>query len=118
MPDSELHSLRVFPDHLRDKASDLGVKWLQLPILDAGTPNQGFEDLWANTAPGLRGVLKNGHNIVIHCKGGLGRTGTIAARLLIELGVDAKSAIESVRKARPGAIENSLQEYYVLSLKG
>jgi ADP-ribosyl-[dinitrogen reductase] hydrolase len=117
MPDSELQSLRVSPDQLRDKALALGVEWIQLPIPDAGIPDQRFEDLWTNTGARLRGLLKDGHNIVIHCKGGLGRTGTIAARLLVELGSDAKTAIQSVRKARPGAIENNLQETYVLGLR-
>ena len=32
MPDSELQSLRVSPTQIRDKASELGVEWYQLPI--------------------------------------------------------------------------------------
>jgi ADP-ribosyl-[dinitrogen reductase] hydrolase len=79
--------------------------------------DQGFQDLWANASPRIRLTLKEGHNIVIHCKGGLGRTGTIAARLLIELGFDPKTAIQCVRHGRPGSIENNLQENYVLTLK-
>jgi ADP-ribosyl-[dinitrogen reductase] hydrolase len=117
MPDSELQSLGVSSNQFRDKTSQLGVEWFHLPIADAGIPDERFEDLWTNARPRLHALLKDGHNIVIHCKGGLGRTGTIAARLLIEFGADAKSGIQSVRKARPGAIENNLQEYYILRLK-
>ena len=113
MPDSELQSLRVSPDQIRREASELGVEWYQLPIPDAGIPDEGFERLWADAGMRLRALLKDGHNTVIHCKGGLGRTGTIAARLLIEFGADPKTAIQSVREARPGAIENSVQERYV-----
>jgi ADP-ribosyl-[dinitrogen reductase] hydrolase len=114
MPDGELHSLHLSSTRLRDAASGLGIEWYQLPISDEGIPDQSFEDLWADAGQHLRGLLKAGHNIVIHCKGGLGRTGTVAARLLIEFGVEPQIAIQSVRKARPGAIENSLQERYVL----
>lgn len=115
MPDSELQSLHVSPDQIRRTASELGIEWHQLPIPDAGIPDEGFEHLWASAGMRLRALLRDGHNIVIHCKGGLGRTGTIAARLLIEFGTDPKTAIQSVRKARPGAIENSVQERYVLN---
>jgi ADP-ribosyl-[dinitrogen reductase] hydrolase len=118
MSDRELQSLAVPANRFRDKTAKLGIKWFQLPIPDAGIPDQRFEEMWRNAGPRLRTLLKDRHNIVIHCKGGLGRTGTIAARLLIEFGADAKSAIQSVRKARPGSIENDLQEYYILSLKG
>lgn len=114
MPDSELQSLNVPPDQIRDKASELGIEWYQLPIADAGVPDQSFEDSWADTGLHLQSLLKEGRNIVIHCKGGLGRTGTIAARLLIEFGMSSQVAIQSVRRARPGAIENRLQERYVL----
>jgi len=115
MPDSELQSFHVPPHQIRDKASELGVEWYQLPIPDAGTPDQSFEDLWADAGLRLRALLAAGHNIVIHCKGGLGRTGTVAARLLVEFGWDPRKAIQSVRKTRPGAIENRLQEQYVLA---
>lgn len=54
---------------------------------------------------------------MIHCLGGLGRSGTIAARLLVELGVVPDEAINIVRKARPGAIENNAQETHVRSIK-
>ena len=51
--------------------------------------------------------------MVIHYRGGLGRTGTVAARLLVEFGMGPEEAIAAVRKARPGAIENAEQEDYV-----
>lgn len=42
---------------------------------------------------------------VVHCRGGLGRASTIAARLLIELlGMAAEVAIQKVRSAPPGGI--------------
>jgi len=43
----------------------------------------------------------------------LGRTGTIAARLLIEFGLNPDDAIKEVRASRSGAIETSSQEQYV-----
>ena len=43
----------------------------------------------------------------------LGRGGTIAARLLVELGVKPDKAIADVRTARPGAIETPGQERFV-----
>ena len=40
----------------------------------------------------------------------------MAARLLVELGVEPETAIASVRALRPGAIENDKQEMYILGL--
>ena len=54
---------------------------------------------------GLHARLRDGFNVLVHCKGGLGRAGTIAARLLIELGMAPQMAVGVVRQARPGAIE-------------
>lgn len=51
--------------------------------------------------------------MLVHCRGGLGRAGIIAARLLIELGMEPTLAIENVRKIRPGAIETCDQERFV-----
>jgi len=66
---------------------------------------------------GLRAQLRAGFNVLVHCKGGLGRAGTIAARLMIELGTSPKNAVAAVRNARPGAIKTSAQLAYVMGLK-
>ena len=55
-------------------------------------------------------MLRGGGDIVVHCKGGLGRAGMIAARLLVELGMAPEQAIKEVRNVRKGAIETLAQE--------
>lgn len=91
------------------------MAWYHLPIPDVSTPDTAFESAWNEVGPGLRSRLRNGFDIVIHCKGGLGRAGTVAARLLVELGMAPSDAIAAVRAVRAGAIETSAQEDYVLS---
>ena len=62
-------------------------------------------------------LLRSGRDVLVHCRGGLGRAGTIAARLLIELGMEPATAIRQVRAVRPGAIETLEQEKYVLGIR-
>ena len=94
-----------------------GMKWYHLPIVDTQVPENTFETKWVTVGRELRKALVDGEKILLHCRGGLGRTGTVAAKILIEHGYSQDEAIESVRKARPGAIENRLQEDYVLSCR-
>ena len=93
------------------------IEWVHLPIPDVSVPGEKFEVSWTEVGEGLRARLRDGFNVVVHCKGGLGRAGTIAARLLVELGKEPASAISAVRAARPGAIETSTQAEYVRQLK-
>jgi ADP-ribosyl-[dinitrogen reductase] hydrolase len=90
-----------------------GIAWYHLPIRDVSIPNATFEERWATVGKELCGRLRNGERVLVHCRGGLGRAGTVAARLLIELGMDPEEAIVAVRKARPGAMEVLEQEAYV-----
>ena len=90
-----------------------GIEWHHMPIVDGGVPDAAFERAWQIISPDLHSRLSAGERVVVHCKGGLGRTGTIAARLLIETGITPETAMALVRKARPGAIENDAQEAYV-----
>ncbi|MDP9479301.1 MAG: ADP-ribosylglycohydrolase family protein, partial [Actinomycetota bacterium] len=52
-----------------------------------------------------------------HCRGGLGRTGTVAASMLVALGRDADEAIALVRKVRRSqdAVQTRGQQEYVRS---
>ncbi|MCJ7453727.1 MAG: ADP-ribosylglycohydrolase family protein, partial [Steroidobacteraceae bacterium] len=51
--------------------------------------------------------------MLVHCRGGLGRAGSVAARLLVEFGADPGEAIRQVRAVRPRAIETRAQERWV-----
>ncbi len=95
-----------------------GMPWFHLPIVGASIPDDVFEARWADAGPVLRSCLGSGSAIVLHCRGGLGRTGTIAGRLLVELGVPPQCAVAQVRRARPGAIETAEQEAYVVGSAG
>lgn len=93
-----------------------GIDWHHLPIADVRPPDAQFEAGWRTSGPALNRLLRNGGRVLVHCRGGLGRAGTIAARLLVELGVAPDEAVRSVRRARPGAIETNEQLRYVLDL--
>ena len=54
--------------------------------------------------------LEKGETVVVHCRGGLGRSGMFAASVLVALGRPARKAIEAVREAREGTIETPDQE--------
>jgi ADP-ribosyl-[dinitrogen reductase] hydrolase len=91
----------------------LGMDWIHLPIVDVSIPDKRFEMSWVTDGPKLHARLDAGERILIHCRGGLGRTGVVAGILLVERGVNPAAAIERVRQARPGAIETRPQEVYI-----
>jgi ADP-ribosyl-[dinitrogen reductase] hydrolase len=98
---------------LPQRVQQLGMAWHHLPIPDGGVPGAGFALRWQYSGLALRQALQRGDRIFVHCRGGLGRAGMVSARLLVELGETAASAIARVRAARPGAIENRAQESWV-----
>ncbi len=110
----ELILLRV--EHLGAQVSRRGMVWFHLPIVDMSIPDDGFERHWGAAGGELRTLLRGGRDVLVHCRGGLGRAGMIGARLLIELGIAPAAAVRQVRAARPGAIETSEQETYVLGI--
>ena len=93
------------------------LKWIHMPIVDLKAPNHKFIEKWQTTKVLLKNDLIEGKNIILHCMGGKGRSGTIAAMLLVEFGEKHKEAIEIVREKRKGAIETKEQEDFILSYK-
>ena len=111
--DHELTSLQV--EAMGQAVRARHMDWFHLPIADMSVPDHRFETLWAKIGPMIRFRLRNGFNVLVHCKGGLGRAGTIAAKLLVEQGMAPVDATKAVRRARsPHAIETGAQEAYVL----
>lgn len=110
----ELDLLKV--PGLRKAVEARHMLWWHLPIPDVSTPGPTFERGWATAGPALRAMLRDGAPILVHCRGGLGRAGMIAARLLIEMAIEPREAMARVRNARPGAIETRGQEEHLLAL--
>jgi len=115
LEDSEFEMLGItaLPSILQDR----GIEWHHLPIRDVDIPDRRFEGIWLKSGSRIRSILGNGGKVLLHCRGGIGRTGTIAAKLLVEFGFKPADAIAQVRSVRPGTIETSAQEQYVLELK-
>jgi protein-tyrosine phosphatase len=88
-----------------------GLDVIALAIPDAGIPSS--MSAVADLVRDILARLRSGDDVVVHCRGGLGRTGLIAACVLTTTGHDARQAMAMVRAARHGAIENTRQEEFV-----
>jgi ADP-ribosyl-[dinitrogen reductase] hydrolase len=90
-----------------------GIDWFHFPVRDLDTPTDDAMGTWAALSAQLHGIMERSGRVVVHCRGGLGRAGTIAALMLFERGWSAPQAISDVRAIRPGAIETADQERWV-----
>jgi len=91
------------------------VNWHHVPLAPSKLPDAEFDRTWNAAAIRIYQLLRQGGKIVIHCRDGRGRTGMITGRLLVELGCQPLDAVNRVRAARPGALDNIAEEKYVLS---
>lgn len=88
--------------------------WHNLPIQDKNAPDQDWLDNWLSIRELVHTQLNNGEKIMIHCKGGFGRTGTVAAMILMDFGYSATDAIAECRKARELSVETLVQEQFLM----
>ena len=100
----------------RAEIAAAGLGFVHLPIPDFGVPDATFEMGWSVAA--LADRLRRGEVVALHCRAGLGRTGTIAARLLVEVaGLDAEAAVARVRRDHAAeAVETAAQMQHLRSV--
>lgn len=108
----EAHELDVLgiPD-LLERAEAEGLRTRHAPIPDGGAPDHPSR--MEVLVEEIRSWLAAGEGVYLHCWAGLGRTGTVAASLLIALGHPWREALATVRSARPGAVETAVQEAFL-----
>ncbi len=109
LEDHELRRLQI--EHLLPRAHRCGLKVIRYPIEDANVPHSTSSV--RSLTERIVDLVQEGETVVIFCQGGLGRTGTIAASCLVQMGLTSDRAIQMVRQSRPGTIENDRQERFV-----
>lgn len=85
--------------------------WFDMPIADKGVPDATWLSDWNRKVKWeIIRELGIGNHVVVHCKGGFGRTGVVAAMILMDcLHCSAEEAITMCRAVREGAVENEEQ---------
>jgi len=93
------------------------LQWLQLVIEDFGTPDLNALESWQQIKENVLAALARRETVLLHCAAGLGRTGMMAACLLVACGQTPETAIEQVRTARPGTIETEAQAAFIYNVR-
>jgi protein-tyrosine phosphatase len=104
-PDEEL-DLDLKSEEREVKAS--GMRFLSLPIPDRQVPASATEVVGALEK--LAADLAAGKNAVIHCRQGIGRTGLVAACLLITKGLNPEAAVQRLSTARGTRVPETAEQ--------
>ncbi len=93
-----------------EAARSEGLRLHHMPVPDMAPPSFAQAvDLCRLAEPAIR----NNQGVALHCRGGLGRTGTGLAAILAWFGDGADEAIAKVRAAQPRAIQSMAQLRFI-----
>ena len=95
------------------KKIDYGdIESINYPITDFSIPK--VIESFKKCIDYLLTLIKSGNNIAIHCFGGHGRTGTVAAILYAILNnIDGQESLLKIRQLEPNYVETTEQENFV-----
>lgn len=85
-----------------------GMDFLSLPIADRSVP--GSDSELSAALQQLETDLRAGKNVVVHCRQGIGRSGLVAACLLISKGTTPERALRQVSSARGVAVPETKEQ--------
>jgi protein-tyrosine phosphatase len=103
-----------YPDYTKWLRANIGTQAVHCPIPDMHAP--AVDDL-RRLVDDIYDRLAAGEVIIVHCAGGIGRSGTVAVAVLVRAGVPIDDALITVRSNRPmagpevGAQQDVLREF-------
>ena len=84
------------------------LAFVSYPIPDRGVPSEAMT--FVQLLERIQGDLQQGKNVLVHCRQGIGRTGLIAASLLVRDGVGPERAIEHVSAIRGVHVPETVEQ--------
>lgn len=101
------------PEAESELCQEFGMDYLSFPIRDKSVPPS--LESFANFVKILAGRISSGQGVAIHCRAGIGRSTTVAACVLIWLGLDADVALDMIAEARGVEVpETEAQRQWIL----
>lgn len=89
-----------YPEYLAWLQVEAGRRAVWFPIPDLDAPS--FDSV-STLVDDIVARVVGGEQVLIHCAAGFGRTGTVAACVMVMLGVGADEALATIRQHRPMA---------------
>jgi protein-tyrosine phosphatase len=115
---SHLTEYEVYTLGLTDEeeaCAAVGIRFHAYPIEDREVPRQPGFDFFIGR---LAEILQRGGFVVIHCRGGIGRSSVTAAALLVRLGMAPGDALKAIAQARGFPIPDTMEQYdFVMGLR-
>ena len=101
---------------LPDACSSTQLQWFHFPIEDDTSPGEEFRQAWEADKGRVFEILDRSGTVAIHCKGGSGRTGLMAAITLCERGMHHDQILDQVKSLRPNALKLAVHTDYLLQI--
>lgn len=92
----------------RREAESQGLEFISFPIADRDVPVS--EAKLAQLLERIDERLSSGKNVLVHCRQGIGRSGLVAACLLVKRGMSPGAAVETVSQARGVPVPETPQQ--------
>ena len=86
----------------------LSMSFLSFPIADMGLP--GSTDKFARLSRRLYRQIEAGTNSLVHCRGGIGRSGLLAAAVLLHGGLEVQQALAEVARKRARQVPETSEQ--------
>lgn len=106
---TEAEMVEVGGENLGSDIQALASRWYHLPVRDFETPDAETAALWPEVSRNVRQALRGGGRVIVHCRGGCGRSGMVALRLMVECGEEPFKALRRLRALRDCAVETKAQ---------
>jgi protein-tyrosine phosphatase len=109
-------ALAPLPGDGGDYAADMAhlADWKPALVISMTTEAEMVAADWARASAAARAALAGGGRVLVHCRGGCGRSGMAVLRLMIETGEAPEAALARLRARRACAVETAAQLAWAL----